>query len=74
LAASIAGVELLWGGIKPIASIANPQVLNEAAIPQPPGPGQAARRIASASSWEIAPTLAAACASYTSKIEMSRPW
>lgn len=32
-----------------MASIASPQVFNDAAIPHPPGPGQATRRTASAS-------------------------
>ena len=32
-----------------MASMAMPQVLNEAAIPHPPGPGQAWRMMASAS-------------------------
>ena len=57
---SMAGIELLWGGESPMASRAIPQVLKEAAMPQPPGPGQATRRISSASSCSIAPTAAAA--------------
>ena len=40
-----------------MASMAIPQVLKEAAMPQPPGPGHAFRRIWFASSFVMAPTL-----------------
>jgi hypothetical protein len=53
LAASTAGMEEVSGRLRPMASMAMPQVLKEAAMPQPPGPGQAARMMARfpRSSW-----------------------
>ena len=72
-ASSMAGMLELLGSIRPSASLAMPQVLKEAAMPQPPAPGQAWRIISSDSSRVISPALAAAWESYESRMVMARP-
>ena len=61
--ASMAGIDEVSGKLRPIASSVMPQVLKEAAMPQPPGPGQAVRMICSLSSQLIVPCASFAAAS-----------